>query len=577
MIPRRRRPPPPGIPGPEALEAHPRHLVLEGGLARTYHVSGYPREVGPGWLGPLLGHRDLLDVAFHVEPVANDEAARLLERQRARMASDVRRAEDAGELADEEAVASGEDAAELAAAIARGEQRLFRHSLYFTVRAPTEEALAVRAHRAETLARSLLLRVHPATFRPLRAWYSTLPLGLDLLRRRRILPTRPLAFAFPFATGDVEDHGTGALYGVNLATVAPVVLDRFRLHNHNQVIVGQSGAGKSFAAKLGVLQSLERGVEVAVVDPEDEFVRLAEAVGGTVVRMGASGVGVNPFELSSSGPGALEQQRFFLRSLLGVLLGDLSPDDAEALDAAVGEAYRSAGITEDARTHGHAAPELEDFCRALVARGAGHIARRLGPWVSGTYRDLLSGPTTVRPEGHLVVFALRHLPEEPAELRTAAMLAATDLIWRRVSAGDRPREVVVDEAWQFMGMAPVARFFQSLAKRGRKRWCGLTFVTQDLQDISSGPGRAVLTNSAVRMLFRTSPESIGEVAWAFGLTRGECAFLTAAPRGQGLLVFPSPGGATGSQRARIKVVASEEERSLLTTEPAEVRRLEAVR
>ncbi|MGH2660715.1 MAG: VirB4 family type IV secretion system protein, partial [Actinomycetota bacterium] len=554
------------------VECFPRRLRVGETYAETLHVEGYPREVEPGWLEPLLSYRGLVDLAFHIHPIENGLAAKLLQVQRARMESERSQSEVLGQLVDEKVVACAEDADELSRALARGEQRLFRQGFYFTVRAATEGALQAEGKRAATLARSLLLEPRPATFRPLRAWYSTLPLALDLLKRTRILPTRPLAFTFPFGTGEVLGHPTGVLYGINLATGSPVVVDRFALNNYSQVTIGESGSGKSYAAKLGVLQSLERGVEVAVIDPEDEFVRLAQAVGGTVVRLGGrDGCGgihrINPFDLAAPcTPDGLEQQRFFLRTLLDMLLGGPDPGERERLDAALNHVYRQAGITEDPGTHARPAPTLEALGRSLAEGGAEHIAHRLAPWTSGSYRSLFSGPTTVRPDGHLVVFALGHLPQEPQELKAAAMVAAANALWRRIAHADRPREVVVDEAWQFMPLPGVARFFQSLAKRSRKRWCGLTFITQDLEDIAEGPERAVLTNSAIKLLFRQSPQAIGAVSEAFGLTKGERRFLTGCRRGEGLLTF-------GDQRARISVVASDEEHDLITTNPAEVKRL----
>ena len=64
---------------------------------------------------------------------------------------------------------------------------------------------------------------------------------------------------------------------------------------------GRSGAGKSYLAKLQILRSLYEGVEVLVIDPEDEYRRPAEAVGGVVVKLGSAGERLNPLDLSEAG------------------------------------------------------------------------------------------------------------------------------------------------------------------------------------------------------------------------------------------------------------------------------------
>ena len=130
--------PPTGLLGPEAMEVFPRRVRAGETWCETFAVLGYPREVAPGWLAPLLAYPGPVDVALHVEPVPNDEAALHLRRQLARFES-TRRIESKQErLADPEMETAAQDAAELAGQLARGEGRLFRVGLYVTVRAPSE-------------------------------------------------------------------------------------------------------------------------------------------------------------------------------------------------------------------------------------------------------------------------------------------------------------------------------------------------------------------------------------------------------------------------------------------------------
>jgi len=179
---------------------------------------------------------------------------------------------------------------ELMEALARGEGRLFRVGLYVTVRAASEEALEREAPRARAVCASLLLDTRPMTFRAVQGWITTLPLGIDALRLRRTFDTKALAAAFPFASAELEATG-GIFLGRNATTGGLVFVDRFALENHNQVILARSGAGKSYLAKLQILRSLYEGIEVLVIDPEDEYRRLAQAVRGVVIKLGGAGSG----------------------------------------------------------------------------------------------------------------------------------------------------------------------------------------------------------------------------------------------------------------------------------------------
>ena len=547
------------------MEIFPRRVRTGGTWCETFAVLGYPREVAPGWLSPLLAHPGPVDVALHVVPVANDEAARHLRRQLARFESTRRIEAKQERLADPEMETAAQDASELAGQLARGEGRLFRVGLYVTVRAPSEETLDREVHRVRAVCASLLLDTRPVTFRAVQGWLTTLPLGIDALRLRRTFDTKALAAAFPFASAELESTG-GIFLGRNATTGGLVFVDRFGLENHNQVILARSGAGKSYLAKLQVLRSLYEGVDVLVIDPEDEYRRLAEAVGGVVVRIGSPGARLNPLDLAEAGkPEALIDQALFVHTLVSSLLGEISSEEKAWLDGAILAVYEGAGITPDPRTHARPAPVLGDVvARLREEAGGSSLADRLKPYVSGSHRALFDGPATVRADGYLVVFSLRDLSEE---LKTTGTLLALDAVWRAVARGDRrPRIVVVDEAWWLLGAGrdAGARFLQRLAKSARKHWCGLTTITQDVNDVlSTELGQAVVTNAAHQVLLGQSPQAMEALGRAFNLSAGEQSYLLTCDRGQGIL-------AVGTERAALQVVASEAEHRLATSDPAEV-------
>ncbi len=547
--------------GPDAIEVRPRALRVGDGWCASFAVTGYPREVARGWLEPLTAHPGRLDVAVHVEPVPANIAAERLRRQLARLESG-RRADAAnGRLGDPDVEVAAEDARDLAAGLARGEQKLFRVGLYLTVHARSEKALEAECARVRSLCSSMLLDAQPATWRTLQGWTSTLPVGVDALGQRRSFDTDALAASFPFASAELS-ASQGVLYGTTTNGSGLVLWDRFAQDNHNSVILARSGAGKSYLAKLEALRSLYAGIEVAVVDPDDEYRRLAETVGGAYVHLGAPGVRVNPFDLPP-GPDALTRRALFVHTLVSVLLGG-KPDPATtaALDRGIVAAYESVGITSDPRSHARPAPLLCDLAAALDADGddpaARTLAARLAPFVTGTHRGLFDGPTTTRPDGHLIVFSLRDLP---SELKAAGTLLTLDAVWRRVSdpANRKRRLVVVDEAWLLMSDPAGAEFLFRMAKSARKHWAGLTVVTQDAADLLGSPlGQAVIANAATQILLRQAPQSIDALAEAFGLSAGERAYLLGAARGQGLL-------AAGVDRVAFTALASSDEDDVCRT------------
>ncbi|MET7949063.1 DUF87 domain-containing protein [Micromonospora sp. NPDC005324] len=562
---------------PASVEVTPRMLRVGDGYAATLVVTGYPAEVGPAWLEPLLSWPGRLDLALHIDPLPAPIAATRLRNQRARYESSRRADAERGKLADPMVDAAAEDAADLANRLARGAAKLFRVGLYLTVHARTEDELLQACSQVKAAAASTLIEVQPATWRHLAGWTTTLPLATDSLQMRRTMDTAALAAAFPLASadlpaplpGDPPAEG-GVLYGVNPDSQGIVWWDRWAQENHNSVVLARSGAGKSYFVKLEILRNLYQQVQVAVIDPEDEYLRLADAVGGTVVRLGVAGVKVNPLDLPAGDrrPDVLTRRGLFLHTLIAVLLGQQPPPaERAALDRAILAVYREAGITADPATHHRTAPLLRDLearLRADEDAAARQLAARLAPWVNGSFSHLFDGHTTTRPDGHLVVWSLRHLPDE---LRTVGTLLALDAIWRQVDAPSRsaPRRlVVVDEAWLLMRDGEGARFLFRMSKAARKRHAGLAVITQDVADVlGTDLGQAVVANAATQVLLKQAPQSIDAVGDAFGLTAGERRLLLAARVGTGLLI-------SGTNRTSFDAVASDAEHHLCTTRPSDL-------
>ena len=570
---------------PDALSVAARHLEVGGEWVSSFAVVGFPREVHPGWLSPLLTYPGRLDVSVHIEPIDPATAASRLKKQLAKLEAGRRHTAEHGRLFDPQVEAATEDAYDLSSRVARGEGKLFRVGLYLTIHAASEKVLTDEVAALRSLCASLLLDAKHTTYRSLQGWVSTLPMGLDLIGMRRTFDTSALAAAFPFTSPDLPAPDptsvaapSGVLYGYNVGSQGLVHWDRFGegMHNHNSVILGRSGAGKSYLVKLELLRSLYRGIEIAVVDPEDEYARLAAAVGGTYVHLGARGVRLNPFDLPihtradgrrTAPKDALVRRSLFLHTVIAVLVGgELEAAERAALDRAIAATYQSVGITADARTWTRPSPTLRVLRDQLAVAGqagdraAGELAARLHPFVEGAFKQLFDGPSSVNPEGHLVVFSLRDLPDE---LKGIGTLLTLDAVWRRVSnpAIRRPRLVVVDEAWLLMKEKSGAEFLFRMAKASRKHWAGLTVATQDTADVlGSDLGKAVVANAATQILLRQASQAIDEITQTFDLSAGERAFLLSADRGQGLL-------SAGTQRVAFQSIASPTEHYLVTTSP----------
>ncbi|MPZ48927.1 MAG: conjugal transfer protein TraC [Dehalococcoidia bacterium] len=563
---------------PAGIDAARSHLTLDGRYLRCLALSEYPRYVFANWLGRLIDFDAPMDLSLHIEPLDSNATIRqlthrLVEFQSSRML-DAR----SGRIANAEREVAYEDVERLRDALQRGEERVFSASLYLCLKAAALPGLDDLTRRVDAALSGLLASARPTLYEMLPGLLSCLPAGQDHLAHCRNLETTSLATMIPFTSSHLSSE-TGVLYGTSVHNNSLVIFDPFnrQLENANKVVFAKSGAGKSYACKVEALRALMLGVEYYVIDPEDEYRRVCEAVGGQYIRLsGASPHRINPFDLppgSDDSADPLTERLQSLQGLLGLMLADrassLTQREKGALDAALIETYRRAGITRESRTHGNPPPVLRDLYGLLREQGDEHgLADRLERYVDGSLGQVFSSRTSVDLDRPFVVFNVRDLDQD---LRPLGIYLIADYIWRQVRTKRRPRMLLIDEAWSLMQHEEGARFLASMARQARKHYLGLTTVTQDVEDfLGTSEGHTVLANSSVQMLMRQDASTIDAVTQTFRLSTGEREFLLSCRKGEGLFF------AQGSHVA-LRIEASPMEHSLVTTDPAEIAEAEAAR
>ncbi len=407
----------------------------------------------------------------------------------------------------------------------------------------------------------------------------TLPQCTDQLQIRRNMNTGAISTSFPFTSADLTQDN-GILYGVNMHNNGLVIFDRFSLENANMVVFAKSGAGKSFTVKLECLRSMMVGSEIIIIDPENEYQKLSDAVGGSYIRLSLnSDVRINPFDLpkvvdTEEANDALRANLVTLHGLFRLMLGGnqvaangqmvpaLTANEEADLDQALIDTYARAGITSDPLTHQSQPPTIINFYDTLLhMEGTGpQLAQRLRKYTTGTFAGIFSQQSNVDINNQMVVFNIRDLEDE---LRPVAMYIILSHIWNIVRAQQKKRLLVVDEAWQLMQYDDSANFLFSLAKRARKYYLGLTTITQDVEDfMSSRMGRAIVNNSSMQLLLKQSSSAVDVLSDVFKLTSEEKKRLANFPVGQGLFF-------AGPNHVHIQIIASDTETKLITTNPNE--------
>jgi len=344
-------------------------------------------------------------------------------------------------------------------------------------------------------------------------------------------------------------------------------------------LAGQGGmfVHNSYAVKLEVLRYLMLQTDAIIIDPENEYKFLADAVGGSFFNISLSSEHhINPFDLPP--PREDEKPEDVLRTniinlvgLMRVMLGGLTPEEDGIIDRALTETYAAKDITPETdpklwgKKESLPFPTMSDLEAILeTMEGAESLIKRLQRFTKGVYSQFFNQPSNVDMKNRLVVFGIRDMEDE---LRPMALFMILRYIWKTITSEMKRRLLVIDEAWWLMKTEDGASFLFGTVKRARKYWLGVTTITQDVQDfMKSEYGKPILTNSSLALLMKQSPATINVVQKTFNLTEEEKMSLLESPVGEGIFF-------AGTKHVLIKILASYTEDQIITTSPEQLQKI----
>lgn len=553
---------------PAALENNPNYLKLGDKYLKTIFIFTYPRYLSSGWFNQSINFPELMDISVFFHPVDTVSALKSLRKKTAQIEAQLMEREEKGLVRDPQLETAIQDIEALRDSLQQARERLFNVGVYITIQADSLEELGKFEERINSLFEGQLIYTKPTIFQQIEGFSSVLPLCQDKLSVWTPLNSGPASSIFPFVALDLSSD-EGVLYGINRSNNSLVIFDRFSLENANQVVFAKSGAGKSFATKLEIFRSLMMGVDVLVIDPENEYEKLANTVGGSFFKISlTSESSVNPFEIPIIPKGedpadVFKSHILNIVGLLKLMLGNITPEEDSILDRAITETYASRGITSETQDFaGINPPLLEDLETVLTnMEGGKRMAERLYKFTKGTYAGFTNRPTNVDLRNRIIVFSMRDLEEE---LRPIAMYIILNFIWNLIRAELKKRIMIIDEAWVMMKYPDSASFLFGLVKRCRKYFLGVTTITQNVEDFLNSPyGKPIITNSSLQLLLKQAPASMEIVAKTFDLSEAEKSLVLEAGVGEGLFL-------AGLKHVAIKIVASYFENQIITTKPEEL-------
>lgn len=536
------------------LEELPDHLIIDGQFVRCLFVAGYPYVASSGWLDNLINFNRDIDISYHINEISALLALPKLHRKITELESTKRAMIKSGKIVSSEITDPLSSATELRDKILRGQEKLFQISIYIALRASSLEELNKATTLLESTLSSRLFSTKIARYEQLTAIQSILPRCTDNLGHKRNLDGSSAALIFPFMSSELVQP-SGILYGINKSNDSLVIIDRFSLHNANSIVFAQSGSGKSYLTKVEILRQLINGTKVIVIDPEREYLNLTESVKGTYIKLSLhSSQHINPLDPQSSSlsPKQVSEHIENVTAIITLLVGSLSAREKSYVDKSLVKILTTRKVKQ---------PLLSDLYAQLKKFNQINLCEKLDKYVSGSMSEVFNSPTNVKLDNRLIVFDIKDMPES---LRQVMMLTVANFVSNQVKNKPEKRLLIIDEGWMLLEHDQSARFITGLVRRARKYYLGVSIISQQANDfLNSNWGRAIASQSALRILMRQDSTTIKNVVSEFNLSDYEKNYLLTSDRGDTLMI-------ADQNHVAVKIIASSDEHPLITTDPTEV-------
>jgi conjugal transfer ATP-binding protein TraC len=549
---------------PSTIVQHPNYIEIEKSHQIIVAIN-YPRLVDPGWLTRLIEMNLDFDLSMHISPYKINTTIKLLENEIKKQKTDLYSLEVEGKIVPQALIQQHQDTMALIQLIQEGTEKMFDLSLYIDAKAYNKEDMDTVSKQIRDTMNSLMIIPKIPSYQMEKALKSALPIGSDDLKVTRNITSSALAACFPFAITSLEQHATGILIGFNEYNSIPIIIDPFQLTNPNVLVLGTSGGGKSYTIKLILMREFMEGVSINVIDPQGEYADLVRTFNGErIVIAPESESIINPFDLMDQ---TYDEKKLSLLAFFRCLMGELTEPQRAILDETIDRTYEEKGITKDPKTWSKKPPLLEDLYnevlpltksqKEIIFAPAMAIVNRLKSYVFGPMR-FLNQHTKIDIRNRMISFDIKDSPDIG---KGTIMFLLLEYVYTQMKKSKTRKILVIDEAWTVLSAGDQAEYILRLIKTCRKFNLALMMITQDVEDVlTSRAGRAVLTNTATKILLKQDTSVLDQIVERFHLNQAEMRFLKISTAGRALLIAET-------MRVPIYIMASPEEHRIITTRP----------
>lgn len=534
--------------------------------AKSYMLTDLPVSLDTRFLSEITNVPCEMVTSVHLSTIPKQKAIRMIKMQNNSIKADVVKASQAAYkagydpgLMNDDLLNAQEEAKTLRHDVVVEGRKIFFATVTTTIFAKTRDELGEFINQYIMKCGDFTVQPNSLVGQQMAGLKSSLLLGAKYVVQDRMLTSDSACALFPFNIQEMMDSG-GHFYGINSVSKNMIMYDRKNSKLANGLILGMSGSGKSFITKGEIIPNLLDGNDdVIILDPDGEYVALAQEFGGTVVTLKQkSDIHINPLDLNMEfdDPDAspVAEKCDYMVGLVESVLGnhrECNSFEVNVIHRATNRMYeRYVKMMEERRDAGEkinidqdACPTLEDFYEALLNDNSpegNKIAMAMEPYCVGNY-NMFAHKTNIKGNPKFLVYNLKYMPEKMKEMAMKVCLAN---IWTRVIVNQENNRknhtskyiwVYMDEFYLFMQTEGSATTIQVYYKRIRKYGGIMTGITQDIADLLRTPqGQGMYNNTGFFLIMNQSPLGRNEIQRQFDVSESLIDYIKDKPPGMGL-------------------------------------------
>lgn len=546
------------------------HGIVNGVFHRVVKATGYPRRVEDGWLEAFLAVSEPYDISIHVNPSSINSTLVMLHNQIIKQTSDLVSSTTKGTPNPALQIKQG-DTMKVYEALYKGEEKMFQVSVYVDNQADSLKELDLLTEKCKANLNAMLMIPETTKYRMAEGIKSMLPHSANVLNANREFLTSSLSATFPFLY-PVDAKKKGVFFAHEKNTLNPLFIDFDSMSNKHFFVLGISGSGKSYSAKFLLMQHLlTQNCKVFVLDPNAEYVKLAQRMKGEVIELSKNSQSmINLFDLAGEDYGS---KMLNLITVFDIITSGLSESQKGVLNDAFVQVYKKKGIeAHKPNTWSNPAPnfsELKEVLQQILKntkrrvsgseeRSIEVLINRVKMYSKNGFFGFLDKSTQINLQKNFIDFDLSQLPNQVKQL---VMFSVLELISREIKKDKKPKVILIDEGWSLLRSKEAENYVLEFIKTSRKYNASIGFITQEIEDLlRSEGGKSILNTTSTKILLKQNSSNLGLITKTLALNEKERNYLLASPKGQGLLI-------TEHGRHEFTINASPKLHQLITTDP----------